>query len=99
MRTLNQALRIGVEKGEDAETCLHQFLNVYLQTPHSTTCCAQSHLLLRLAPRDTEMDGEAALARREATNRKASLARRAQPSSLCVGDYVVVNDKHWAGSS
>ena len=39
MRTLNRALRIAVDSGEDPESVLHQFLKAYRQTPHSTTGC------------------------------------------------------------
>lgn len=104
MRTLNQALRIAVDQGEDTEVALNQFLDAYRQTPHSTTRCAPSNLLFKRAPRDNsptglawkppERDRVAIQARRTMTNQKASAARRAKELQLKVGDRVVVKDRH-----
>lgn len=104
IRTINRALRIAVDREEDPEKALDQFLAIYRQTPHSTTKCAPAHLLFKRAPRDVipvdptwqppERDGEAVQTRRETTNRKASEVRGAKSSPLRVGDSVVIRDRH-----
>ena len=53
MCTLNKAIRIGVDQGEDAECCIHRFLRAYRQTQHSTTRCAPIDLLMRRPTRDS----------------------------------------------
>lgn len=89
MRTLNRALKIGLELGEDAECCLHKFLPAYQQIPHSTMNWDPENLLFRKQTQDSiladtewrpaDMDVEATQSRRKATNEKASQCRRANP--------------------
>ena len=52
MRTLNRAMRIAVDLGDDPENALHQFLKAYRQSPHRTTGGAPSDLLMKRDLRD-----------------------------------------------
>lgn len=104
MRTLNRAIRIAVDNGENAEAAVDHFLGAYRRTPHSTTKFAPASLLFKRAPRDhipvsptwrpADRDNGAVQARREVTNQKASEARGAKETTIKVGDRVVIRDRH-----
>ena len=102
--TLNRVLHIAVDQSEDLECCLQQFLKAYRQTPHSTTGCAPSDLLMKrdlweVIPagptwRPAEIDIDSTQEKRKKTNDRASLARKAIMPELKVGDPVIVKDRH-----
>lgn len=96
MRTLNKALRIGVARGEDLEECLQTFLWAYRNTPHYTTKCAPSVLLMSKRGRDlvpaseswmpATLDPHQVQHRRQMNNRH----RRAKTVWFQPRDWVVV---------
>ena len=104
MRTLNRALRIAVDSGEDLESALHQFLKAYRQTPHSTAGCAPSDLLMKRDLRDViptgpslrpaEMDITRVESKRKGINDKASRTRGAVSSNIVIRDRVIMKDRH-----
>ena len=104
MRTLNKAMRIAVEGGQELECALQQFLRAYRVTPHSTTGCAPGDLLMNRDLRDVIPAGPhwkpallnfpQAECKRARTNEQASRSRRAVRSNLVVGDRVLVKDRH-----
>ena len=104
MRTLNRAMRIAVDLGDDPESALHQFLSAYRQMPHSTTGCAPTDLLMKRDLRDiilagprwkpAVLDSEITEKRRKENNDHASRSRRAVNSNLVLGDHVIMKDRH-----
>lgn len=107
MRTLNKALRVAITRQEELETALQEFLMAYRNTPHCTTKCAPSELIMPKAGRDIIpvdpsweaplLDGVAAQERRRQTNDKASLKRRAREVDLGPGTWVVVKNRRPGG--
>lgn len=108
MRTLNKAFRIGVSRGENLEECLQSFLRAYCNTPHSTTKCSPSDLLMPHAGRDlvpasearepTTLDLQAAQGRRKRNNDKASEWPRAKVVQFQPGALVVVRNRRPGGT-
>ncbi|KAJ1088849.1 hypothetical protein NDU88_002004 [Pleurodeles waltl] len=101
MRTL-RSLRNGVNKSEDLESCLCQFLRAYWQTPHSITKCGPSDFMIRHSTQDlipscpkwepAVIDVQAAQQRRSRNNERETRDRGAVEPTLQAGNEVVIKD-------